>query len=462
MAGLIAIIAVMGFGFIACDDGGGGGGGETGHTHDWGEWTQTTAPTGCTTEGEETRVCKLDATHTETRPIPALGHDYEWVGTTAPSLITEGEETGTCKHDSSHTETRATPSTPITTTEEWNTALSQISEKTGGEYTLNISGDIGVAGITTFPFGTTTSGFSLSVTLKGSGKLYLTSQGSLIRISARQTLIIDSENLTLQGLGDNNNSVIYVAYGTLELRNGTISGNTTTSGGGVYVNTEGTFTMSGGEISGNTASDSGGGVYVRETFTMSGGKISGNTGPGGGVYVYDSATFTMSGGKISGNTGSGGGVQVRGSFTMSSGEISGNTAPFDGGGVYVYNSATFTMSGGEISGNTATTDGGGVYVSNATFTMRGGEIFGNTASRDGGGVCVANAGTFRIVTGTIYGSNTDESLKNIAAESGAALYKPASCSAQRGIFTGGVWTKAEDGDLVTTNNTIDVKDGDNV
>ena len=40
--------------------------------HDWGEWIQTKAPTE-TEPGEETRTCKNDPSHTETRDIPALG-----------------------------------------------------------------------------------------------------------------------------------------------------------------------------------------------------------------------------------------------------------------------------------------------------------------------------------------------------------------------------------------------------
>jgi hypothetical protein len=176
---------------------------------------------------------------------------------------------------------------------------------------------------------------------------------------------------------------------------GEISGNTASSGGGVYFSGSGTFNMSGGEINGNTASSSsaasGGGVYVYGTFNMSGGEISGNTASsssssysyGGGVYVSSSGTFTMSDGEISGNTAQvGGGVSVGGTFTMSGGEISGNTALSVGsysygGGVHV--NGTFTMSGGEISGNTASSSSsssssspycGGVYV-DGTFTMSG-------------------------------------------------------------------------------------------
>lgn len=40
--------------------------------HDWGDWVQTKAPTE-TEPGEETRTCKHDPNHTETRETPALG-----------------------------------------------------------------------------------------------------------------------------------------------------------------------------------------------------------------------------------------------------------------------------------------------------------------------------------------------------------------------------------------------------
>ena len=62
--------------------GGGGGGGSVpptptppGHTHVWGEWTETSAAT-CTEDGSARRVCTLDSSHTETRSIAALGHDW--------------------------------------------------------------------------------------------------------------------------------------------------------------------------------------------------------------------------------------------------------------------------------------------------------------------------------------------------------------------------------------------------
>ena len=202
-------------------------------------------------------------------------------------------------------------------------------------------------------------------------------------------------------------SVIKIASGgNLTLTNsfegaGVITGGTNYfGGGGVYVDTDGTFTMTGGKISGNTARY-GGGVYVYSgTFMKTGGEISGNTASwGGGVYVTDRGAFTMTGGEISGNTADwdGGGVCMsnNGTFTMTGGEISGNTSSIDqGGGVYVY-SGTFTMTRGEISGNTAP-NGGGVYLHGGAFTMSGGVISDNNTVSHGGGVYVNDRGAFTV------------------------------------------------------------------
>ena len=548
------------------------------HTHDNGTWRTIQGET-CTENGIRELRCISCNELLDTDTIEAHGHEWdEWDQAIQPNYIMANEETRHCIYDSSHIETRSgTPALPITTTSEWNTALAQLDGKIGS-YTLTISGNIGIAGTTTSSFGTTVIGSALNITLKGNGKLYLTDQGSIISIGYRQILIIDSEDLVLEGLTNGKNgaiqnnttAIIDVSGGTLELRNGSISGNTAPNGGGVYLDYNASFTMSGGEISANSASGSyenyGGGVYVRGTFTMNGGKIFGNTGGygGGGVYVrgtlimnsgeisdniasingggiqVDGGTFTMNGGNISGNTASsgpygyGGGVYVRGTFTMNGGEISDNTGSSGGGGVYVTgptfggtfnmhsgkiygntgygvansgiftlydgeifgndggvtNSETFTMHSGKISGNTSITGGGGVSNSGeftmhggnisgnisisstyggggvcvwrGTFTMNGGEISGNTAI-NGGGVYVSGPifesyGTFRIITGIIYGSSeANTSLRNTATN-GATLYVGIGSLTQYGILNGSIWSNNVD--LDTTDNTIRVVNGE--
>jgi hypothetical protein len=115
------------------------------------------------------------------------------------------------------------------------------------------------------------------------------------------------------------------------------------------------------------------------------------------------------------------------------------------------------MSGGTISGNTSIGSyGGGVY-NTGIFTMRGGEISGNSAYSGGGGVCAGSTvAIFRIVTGTVYGSNASPTnLRNTGREA-AALYVGYG-TAQRGTFNGETWVSA--GSLSNTDNTIRVVNG---
>lgn len=111
---LVAVLAIMmSFAFAACTS----QTSETpsGHVHEWGEWTETKAPT-CVEEGEETRVCKLDESHIETRSvsIDPDAHEWgEWVETKAPSYTEAGEETRTCKNEASHKESRTIEKLPV-------------------------------------------------------------------------------------------------------------------------------------------------------------------------------------------------------------------------------------------------------------------------------------------------------------------------------------------------------------
>jgi uncharacterized repeat protein (TIGR02543 family) len=274
----------------------------------------------------------------------------------------------------------------VTNTAEWNNALNII--RTSGNnmvYSITVTGDVGVAGSTANTFGSVSG---LSVTLKGNGKLYLNSQGRIITLAANQTLIIDSADLTLQGLKngqngateDNDNSLVYINGNNaqLELKNGAISGNT------------------------NTGSGTSGSAY------------------GGGVYI-NSGTFIMRGGTISGNTATG------------SNYVS-------GGGVFVSSSSSFIMYGGEIAGNTASS----YYIC--------------------GGGGVMNGGTFRIVNGTVYGSNEGALSNNVVrlfnstggSATGAALNNEG--TAQRGTFSDETWSSK--GTLSTNNSTIRVDNGE--
>jgi len=424
--GLIVLAAVITFGMTACDNG-------TGPNEDNGPVSVTGVSLSRTTlsvaaNGTASLTANIAPTNATNKSI-AWSSDDENIVTVEDGVVCAvavGETTITVTTDDGGKQAACVVTVVdfsltdtdffITNSSEWNAAKTAI--RGGGNnqnYTVYVSGNVAVTGSSDNTFGTASS---ITVTLKGSGTLSLNSTGNLLHaVSVNQTLIIDSENLTLRGRSGNSNSVVYIGVlAKLELRNGTISGNTNTastnsSGGGVYMN-GGTFTMSGGQISGNTATYSGG-VYMNGgTFTMSGGEITGNTSlfGGGGVFIDAYGTFNMTGGKVSDN----------------------KTTAYDrgGGGILVYTDGTFNMRGGKISGNTA----------------------------DGGAGVYAAGGRFRISAGTIYGKNEGDLSNTASMGTGASLFMGNSGIAEYGTFSGTTWNKV--GNLDTTNDTIMVINGE--
>ncbi len=250
---------------------------------------------------------------------------------------------------------------------------------------------------------------------------------------------IDGSNLT-SGIKNNSGGAVYVEGGTFTMESGSTvtGGNITGNGGGVCVS-GGTFTMNGGTVTGGNITGNGGGVYVNGgTFEMTGGTIGGTGGNkaiyGGGVYIDTDGTFTMNGNaviegnKATQNNKGGGGVYVNnGTFTMTGGTIGGdnkNTA-MNGGGVYVDANGSFTMDGNAvISNNEVERNGGGVCVF-GTFTMKGSAaIRGNNANttkrwNGGGGVLVCEGGQFEMTGDAVIENNhTDGTGKDDADNNG--------------------------------------------
>jgi len=284
----------------------------------------------------------------------------------------------------------------------WNAAKTLISN--GGNnknYTINIIGNFETTSNSNNSFG---SAQYINVTITGDHTITLTGTGNLLRLGANQTVVIHDTDFV--GYSGNNTSLIYVDGANARL------------------------TMEGNSSASNNNNSS-------------------STGSGGGVYVYgSSAIFTM----------------------KDEAWIYDNIASCGGGVAVIYN-GTFNMSGNaKITGNISTVDnvqygGGGVYVSGAyapTFTMSGGTISGNNAVR-GGGVYVYR-GIFRMETGTIYGTNETETILQNTSPDGATLYDYYGWTnvRQYGTFsvsgdTSSQWER--NGDLLTTNNTLNVVNG---
>ena len=260
-----------------------------------------------------------------------------------------------------------------------------------------------------------------SITMKGNTPtrtISLASQGSIFTIGTDVELVL--EDITLWGISEYNSSLINVDGGIFIMKGSAeVSGNRAESGGGVSINSNGTFIMQDNAIvSNNNAGGSGaGGVSV-----------------GDGIFIMqNNATVSL------------------------------NSATGGGGGVFVRGNSIFVMrDNAVVSGNTAGGSGGGVTVGgggSATFIMQGGIVSGNTGGN--GAVVVANSsGTFRIIDGIVYGSGTniDEVLRN----NSGALYKGPSGIAEHGTFSTpeditSTWIRT--GNLTTTSDTIEVIDG---
>ena len=66
--------------------------------HNFGAWTETTAPT-CTTKGVETRYCSRDNTHTETRETDKLQHEFtNYISDNNATYDDDGTKTAYCNH----------------------------------------------------------------------------------------------------------------------------------------------------------------------------------------------------------------------------------------------------------------------------------------------------------------------------------------------------------------------------
>ncbi|MDR1286388.1 MAG: hypothetical protein LBK08_02155 [Treponema sp.] len=269
-----------------------------------------------------------------------------------------------------------------------------------------------------------------------SGGMIDVTGGSSLTLGSGGSLVVDGGYDTTTGTGVAADTAAIVVGGTLTLEDGAAvrgnKNNTVAGGGGIFIGIGGSMTMNGGSIEYNEGVD-GGGVAVQGTFEMHGGTIKYNktvnngvnyNPDGGGVLVDSGGSFIMYDGEIAWNDAerAGGGVHVFGVvaalFTMEGGKIHDNTSRGGfggggGGGVNVVD-GSFTMNGGEIYSNTAVGwPGGGVAAGygNTFFTMNGGSIYLNICDPGpptGGGVYKNGVATVAGSGTTIYGNIPDD------------------------------------------------------
>jgi hypothetical protein len=204
-------------------------------------------------------------------------------------------------------------------------------------------------------------------------------------------------------------------------------------GGGIAANAE-PLTLARCVISGNSAS-SGGGIFssdsiVSRTVNITNCTISGNSATrGGAIYILGPGFYGHSGGyvtvvdsSISGNvaTDSGGGIFNEGHLTMVNSTISTNMATAtgsSGGGILNFGTSTITNS--TLSGNSASL-GGGILNNGGSFfdpgisAITNGTISGNSAS-EGGGIYQGPYGTQRFKN-TLIAQNTSSTSPDVSGE----------------------------------------------
>jgi predicted outer membrane repeat protein len=168
------------------------------------------------------------------------------------------------------------------------------------------------------------------------------------------------------------------------LTNVTFSGNSASTGGGIYNWNTSSPTLTNVIFIVNTATNYGGGIDNNNNSdpTLTNVTFSGNSASyGGGMYNYFNSSPTLTNVTFSGNsaaTGSGGGMYNDNSNpTLTNVTFSGNSA-INGGGMYNWNS-NLTLTNVTFSGNSAT-NGGGLYNANSNPTLTNVILWGDSAS----------------------------------------------------------------------------------
>ena len=268
---------------------------------------------------------------------------------------------------------------------------------------------------------------------KGAGIYAASNTASVVTISG-------STNITTNtATGDGGG--IYHAGGTLNISGGTIQSNKGAGGGGITTAGTTTGTWQNMTIKNNSTSPSTGdvgGAYLRDSsnIQLKSGTVSGNSGRnGGGLGANGNAKITITGGSITGNkaTGTGGGLIVghessssTATIYLKGGTVSGNSAAGGGGGVQVWGYGTFDYTSGNMIDNT----GGTTYKNNNVYLVDNGRYTDHQVSSSSPFTFKA-ADVYRIssavnnsyVIGTVSNSNANGTNVRIWVYGGEASQK---------------------------------------
>ncbi len=204
-------------------------------------------------------------------------------------------------------------------------------------------------------------------------------EGGAIRLSGGTMTITGStftgNTTTSTGQDSRGGAIALQGSGQLTINDSLLTGNSSTkNGGAIYYQPNSAsqipfLAINNSTIANNTANTDGD-----------------STGSGGGLFLTGTGSVTIARSTISGNqsitgssaTGVGGGIDVSVPTTITDSTISGNIAGRNGGGIYASTSIDIVNS--TIVNNTATINGGGVQRNGGTVTFRNTIVADNIAS----------------------------------------------------------------------------------
>jgi len=225
--------------------------------------------------------------------------------------------------------------------------------------------------------GAATSGETVSFALSPSCSTITLTSG-LIDVATSVT--IKGPGATILAVSGNSSSGVFEVESSVTA---TISGLTIEDGPGEFgaIDNYGTLTVKDCTLSGTQGSAIAGITnQAGGTLTVKSSTLTGNGGLGGGA-IGNAGTATVTDSTLSGNGGGegGGGIANSGTLTVTGSTLSNNTVASDGlfGGGAIYNTGTATVTNSTLSDNTGPDGSGAIYAGGGSVTLTKTTLSGN-------------------------------------------------------------------------------------
>jgi hypothetical protein len=259
---------------------------------------------------------------------------------------------------------------------------------------------------------------------------------------------IDAGVATILGTGFDRVFEVH-AGARLSLTGGTISGGSTSLGGGGLRNA-GELTIESVTVTGNASTLNGGGIenVAGATLNVLGSTVSTNgasSGFGGGISNFGTAVVQATSVVNNDSTSAGGGIFNHGMLTVAMSTVSRNRSQTLGGGIFNAGGATANISTSTLDNNNP---GGGI-ANSGTLSLSNCTLSANVTSEDvGGGLYNTGGGSATIVRSTFY--------YNLAPSAGAIENDFGSTVTVEGsLFSGNACVSTEASGIVSQGHNLD-------